>query len=75
MYFTIQDLPGTKPICYQLSYPGLDLNPNLLFAGKLRAALARSEGLGQAWQIVERRGHPAVGSKLELTNDGRIGQS
>ena len=19
-----QDLPGTKPICYQLSYPGLD---------------------------------------------------
>ena len=23
-----QDLPGTEPICYQLSYPGLDIYHN-----------------------------------------------
>ena len=26
-----RDLPGTKPICYQLSYPGLDKNKNCAY--------------------------------------------
>ena len=28
-----RDLPSTKPICYQLSYPGLDMNQQLMWKG------------------------------------------